>query len=135
MSWVTAAGAVLDAAALTLSAVEVPYELSAALCIRAGYLALHNITHYFGIPLPHAPHFPEDPITISRAEFDATLAQLEAAELPIKQDREQAWKDFAGWRVNYDRALIGLCMLVMAPFAPWSSDRIPMLNQPEEQHK
>ena len=21
-------------------------------------------------------------------------------------DREQAWKDFAGWRVNYDRALI-----------------------------
>ncbi len=34
MSWVTAAGAVLDAAALTLSAVDVPYEPSAALCIR-----------------------------------------------------------------------------------------------------
>src|SRR5512134_161992 len=38
-SWVTAAGAVLDTAALTLSAVEIPYEVSAALCIRAGFLA------------------------------------------------------------------------------------------------
>jgi hypothetical protein len=45
--------------------------------------------------------------------------------LPIKADREQAWRDFAGWRVNYDRALILLCGLVMAPAAFWSSDRVP----------
>jgi hypothetical protein len=123
-SWVTAAGTVLDAASLTLSAVDVPYEPSAALCNRAGYLALHEITHSFDIQLPHSPHFPDDPISISRAEFDEALTQLAAAGLPIKSDREQAWKDFAGWRVNYDRALIELCKLVMAPFAPWSSDRI-----------
>lgn len=125
ISWITAAGAVLDAAALTLSAVDVPYELSAALCIRAGYLSLHSITHSFEIPLPHDPHFPEDPISISRTEFDETLAQLAAAGLPIKHDRDQAWKDFGGWRVNYDRSLIALCILVMAPYAPWSSDRTP----------
>ncbi|MGA7192495.1 MAG: hypothetical protein WBW94_02615 [Anaerolineales bacterium] len=124
-SWITAAGAVLDAASLTLSAVDVPYESSAALCIRAGYLSLHEITHSFEIPLPHNPHFPDDPISISRAEFDEALTQLAAAGLPIKADREQAWKDFAGWRVNYDRALIAMCKLVMAPIAPWSSDRIP----------
>ena len=123
-SWITAAGTVLDAASLTLSAVDVPYEPSAALCIRAGYLALHEITHSFDIPLPHNPHFPNDPISISRAEFDEALTRLAAAGLPIKADREQAWKDFAGWRVNYDRALIELCKLVMAPFALWSSDRI-----------
>ena len=40
-------------------------------------------------------------------------------------DREQAWRDFAGWRVNYDRVLLALCSLVMAPYAPWSSDRSP----------
>jgi hypothetical protein len=130
-SWITAAGAVLDAAALTLSAVDVPYELSAALCIRAGYLSLHQITHSFEIPLPHDPQFPNDPISISRAEFDQTLTKLAAAGLPIKADREQAWKDFGGWRVNYDRSLIALCKLVMAPFAPWSSDRIPMVEQTE----
>ena len=128
-SWVTAAGAVLDAASLTLAAVDVPYEPSAALCIRAGYLSLHEITHSFDIPLPHNPHFPDDPISISQTEFDETLTRLAAAGLPIKADREQAWKDFAGWRVNYDRSLIALCGLVMAPFAPWSSDRIPMAEQ------
>jgi hypothetical protein len=125
LSWITAAGAVLDGAALTLSSVDVPYEPSAALCIRAGFLSLRRIANYFGIPNPHDPHYPIDPISVSRAEFDATLAQLEAAGLPLKTDREQAWKDFAGWRVNYDRALIRLCMFLLAPVAPWSSDRRP----------
>jgi len=41
----------------------------------------------------------------------------------MKPDRDQAWRDFAGWRVNYDAALIGLARLTMAPPAPWSSDR------------
>jgi hypothetical protein len=41
----------------------------------------------------------------------------------MRQDRDQAWLDFAGWRVNYDAPLIGLCALVMAPSAPWSADR------------
>jgi hypothetical protein len=130
LSWITAAGAVLDGAALTLSSVEVPYEPSAALCIRAGFLALRRISNYFAIPNPQDPHYPEDPISVSRAEFDATLAQLEAAGLPLKKDREQAWKDFAGWRVNYDRVLLVLCSLVMAPQAPWSGDRAPKFKNP-----
>jgi hypothetical protein len=124
ISWITAAGAVLDGAALTLSAVEVPSEPSAALCLRAGFLALRRIANYFGIPNPQDPHFPADPVSVGREEFDRCLAQLEAAGLPLKPDREKAWTDFAGWRVNYDRALIVLCVILMAPFAPWSSDRI-----------
>jgi hypothetical protein len=47
--------------------------------------------------------------------------------VPVKADREQAWRDFAGWRVNYDGVLLALCALVMAPYAPWSSDRSPPL--------
>jgi len=124
-SWVTAAGSVLDAAAITLSAVEIPYEVSAALCIRAGFLAFRRIANYFDIPNPQNPHYPEVSICVERAEFDSVLDQLAAAGLPIKADREQAWKDFAGWRVNYDRSLILLCGLVMAPKATWSSDRMP----------
>jgi hypothetical protein len=123
MSWITAAGAVLDAAALTLSVVDVPYEPSGALCIRAGYLALRRIATHFDRPNPQDPRFPADPISIHRSEFDAVLAQLAAASLPLKADREQAWADFAGWRVNYDSSLIEICNLVMAPFALWSSDR------------
>ena len=130
ISWVTSAGAVLDAAAITLSAVEIPYEASAALCIRAGYLALRRIANYFDIPNPQDPHYPENPICIDREEFDDLLNQLSIAGLPIKADRDQAWRDFAGWRVNYDRALILICGLVMAPVAPWSSDRAPQLKLP-----
>ena len=129
-SWVTAAGAVLDAAAITLSTIEIPYEVSAALCIRAGFLAFRRIADYFDIPNPHDPHYPATPICIERSEYDEVVDQLAEAGLPIKADREQAWRDFAGWRVNYDRALILLCGLVMAPEAPWSSDRAPQFRLP-----
>jgi hypothetical protein len=129
-SWVTAAGAVLDAASITLSAIEIPYDVSAALSIRAGFLALRRIATYFDIPNPQTPHYPDTPICVDRKEFDDLLNQLAGAGLPLKPDREQAWRDFAGWRVNYDRALILLCGLVMAPEAPWSSDRAPQLKLP-----
>jgi hypothetical protein len=129
-SWVTAAGAVLDAASITLSAIEIPYDVSAALSIRAGFLALRRIATYFDIPNPQSPHYPDTPICVDRKEFDELLNQLAAAGLPLKPDREQAWRDFAGWRVNYDRALILLCGLVMAPQAPWSSDRAPQFKLP-----
>jgi hypothetical protein len=129
-SWVTAGGTVLDAAAITLSAIEIPYEASAALCIRAGFLTFRRIANYFDIPNPQDPHHPATPISVERHEFDEVIDQLAAAGLPIKADREQAWRDFAGWRVNYDRALILLCGLVMAPQAIWSSDRVSQFNLP-----
>ncbi len=129
-SWVTSAGAVLDTASLTLSSIDIPYDPSAALNIRAGFLALRRIANYFDIPNPQNPQYPTDPISISRQEFDETLTKLADAGLPIKPDRDQAWKDFAGWRVNYDRVLLVLCTLVMAPQAPWSSDRAPKFKMP-----
>jgi len=66
---------------------------------------------------------PTDPISLTRKEFDAACDELGEAEVPLKADREQAWRDFAGWRVNYDTVLIALAELMMAPPAPWSSDR------------
>ena len=43
--------------------------------------------------------------------------------MPLKADRDQAWRDFSGWRVNYDAVLLALANLTGAPPAPWSSDR------------
>jgi hypothetical protein len=128
-SWVTAAGAVLDTASLTLSSLDIPYDPSGALCIRAGFIALRRIAEYFDINYPADPHFPEDPISVYREEFDIVLESLAAQGVPLKADREQAWRDFAGWRVNYDRVLLSLCSLVMAPAAPWSSDRAAPFKQ------
>jgi hypothetical protein len=121
-SWITAAGAVLDAASLMASSVDVPRNVQAELCIRAGYLSLRRIADFFRIPHDPDPR-PDDPIAISRHEFDEAWARLSEAGVPMKADAEQAWIDFAGWRVNYDTVLIKLAGLVAAPLAPWSSDR------------
>jgi hypothetical protein len=121
-SWITAAGAVLDGAALTLAVVDTPRDSQADLCIRAGYLALRYISDFFGIKY-NADPAPTDPISISREEFNQALDELAAADVPLKQDRERAWRDYAGWRVNYDTVLLSLAELLMAPYAPWVSDR------------
>lgn len=121
-SWITAAGTVLDAASLTLSTVDIPNDPAAALCIRAGYLALRHIAETFGVPYDPKPA-PTDPIHVTRAEFDAACEQLAAQGVPLKADRDQAWRDFAGWRVNYDFVLLALAGLTVAPPALWSGDR------------
>lgn len=120
--WVTAAGTVLDGAALTLSTIDVEWQPQAALQIRAGYIALRRIADFFGIEYDPDPA-PDAPISISRAEYDEVVNRLAEAGLPIKADRDQAWRDFAGWRVNYDTPLLSLAELTVAPYAPWSSDR------------
>jgi hypothetical protein len=54
------------------------------------------------------------------------MAQLEAAGVPLVPDRDQAWLDWRGWRVNYDTVLLGLARRVEAPLVPWISDRSPI---------
>ena len=121
-SWVTASGVVMDSAALILSTIDIKWEPQAAFCIRSGFLALRSIADLF--ELPHNPNpKPGDLISISRAEFEDVCNMLVAQNVPIKSDREQAWQDFAGWRVNYDTVLLSLAALTLAPYAQWVSDR------------
>ena len=121
-SWVTAAGVVLDSGALVSSTLDLPRDPNAELCLRSGYLALRAIADFFD--LPHDPEpAPDAPISIARDEFDVAYDRLADRGVPLKPDRDQAWRDFSGWRVNYDTVLLGLAALTMAPYAPWSSDR------------
>lgn len=121
-SWITAAGAVLDSAAFAASTLDIPRDPQADLCIRAGYLALRHIADSFHVQYNLNPK-PTDPISISRQEFDVVYDDLASRGVPLKRDRDQCWRDFAGWRVNYDTVLLALANLTMAPYAPWSSDR------------
>jgi hypothetical protein len=113
---------VLDAAALATSTLNIPHDPQADLCLRAGYLALRSIADFFGASYNPAPA-PNDPISVNRQEFDAVYERLANYGIPVKPDQDQAWRDFAGWRVNYDTVLLVLASLTMAPYAPWSSDR------------
>ena len=123
-SWVTAASTVLDGAALFLTAVErptneLPYQ---ALVIRAGMFALRHIADVFQVSYNPDPHFPDDPISVTREEFEAALDRLVGQGVKIRADRDFAWQHFAGWRVNYDSVLKALAELTMAPETPWLSD-------------
>jgi hypothetical protein len=100
----------------------VPNQPSAALCIRSGYLALRNIGDFFAMPYDPDPA-PDGPISVTRAEYDAACRRLSDAGATLKPDRDRAWRDFVGWRVNYDALLLCFASLCMAPPAPWSSDR------------
>jgi hypothetical protein len=121
-SWVTASGAVLDAAALRQSAVDLPFDPQAGICIRAGFFALRAISDYYGIPYDPDPH-PGDEISIAKEEFLDACEQLAAVGIPLKPDLDRAWIDFTGWRVNYDVPLLSIAGFIMVPYAPWSSDR------------
>jgi hypothetical protein len=124
-SWITAAGVVLDTASIYASSLDAPRSPAAELMIRSGYVALRRIADFYGIPYDPEPS-PSDPISVSRDEFDTVCDQLAEAGLPMRADREQAWRDFAGWRVNYDTVLVIMAGFVMAPYAPWVSDRSPI---------
>src|SRR5439155_16865036 len=106
------------------STVDVPRSAAAELCIRSGYVCLRRIGDFYGIPYDRDPG-PSDPISVAREEYDALYDRLAEAGLPLRADRDQAWRDFSGWRVNYDTVLTIMAGFVMAPYAPWVSDRSP----------
>ncbi len=122
-SWVTAAGCVLDTAAMVSSTLDRPRDPRAELCIRGGYITLRRIADLFQIAYDPDPAS-SAPTTIAREEYDAVCDDLAAAGIPLKPDRDATWLAFNGWRVNYDAVLVALAMLTMAPNAQWSTDRV-----------
>ncbi len=123
-NWLTAAGCVLDTAAIVASTLDIPRSAQRDVLIRTGFFTLRRIADFYGIAYDPAPS-PTDPISISEREFNLLCVELRGAGIPLKADLHQAWLDYAGWRVNYDAVLVSLCSLVMAPPARWSSDRMP----------
>lgn len=124
-SWVTAAGALLDGASFWVACIQHGPDPDAQLCLRAGFLSLRRISDAFGLAYDPDPQ-PGDPISITRDEWDGAMAQMEQAGVPLVPDREKAWTDWRGWRVNYDVPLLRLARLTEAPLAPWTSDRSPI---------
>ena len=54
-SWITAAGTILDSAALYASTIDAVNKAEAALCIRAGYIALRRIASMLNIAYADNP--------------------------------------------------------------------------------
>lgn len=121
-SWITAAGTVLDSAAIAISTFK-DYDCPPArLTLHTGYMALQAIAVVLDLPYNSDPHL-GDPISISRAEYDEMYDNLAALHFSLVADREKAWQNFSEIRARYDQVLLALASRIFAPSAPWSADR------------
>jgi hypothetical protein len=122
-SWVTALLAVLDSAAmfLALSPKAAP-EIPARLCLRGGWTCFTRIARAMGIDVPDEPD-PGAGISLTYDEFLDAVDRMREVDFPIERDPADAWPDFVGWRVNYERAAYGVAFAVDAVPALWSGPR------------
>jgi hypothetical protein len=121
-SWVIAQLAVLDAAALHLAACPDSAPFEARLCLQMGFTCLRKLAHTLRMPVEHDPR-PDDPIKLTRAEFDEGWARLEEFGFPVERSADDAWIHFRGWRVNYERAAYQMAWGIDAVPARWSGPR------------
>lgn len=123
-SWICTAGAMLDAAALVDSSVELSTDPAANHLIRSGSKALLQVLEPLRLHCPPDPTWPKTPINISRAEFDDAYDHLQQSGLPMKPDKDAAWTAFAQHRVTYECPLMTLVKLKKPPHgARWTTDR------------
>ncbi|HEY1627629.1 MAG TPA: hypothetical protein VGG16_27955 [Streptosporangiaceae bacterium] len=122
-SWVTALLAVLDSAALFLAlSPEAAPTVPARLCLRGGFQCFTRIARAMGMDIPEEPAA-SDGTSLTYQDFLEAVETLRAVDFPIERDPAQAWPDFVGWRVNYERAAFGVAAAVYAVPALWSGPR------------
>ena len=122
-SWVTALLGVLDSAALYLSLnpEEAP-TVPARLCLRAGFSCLNRIARAMGMDIPMEAN-PDAGISLTYEEFLEAVARMGEVGFPMARAPADAWPDFVGWRVNYERAAYGIAAAIDAVPARWSGPR------------
>ena len=122
-SWVTALLAVLDSAALflALSPDDAP-NVPARLCLRSGFDCFRRIGQAMGFDIPDEAD-PEDGITLTYEEFLEGVKRMKEVDFPLERDPADAWPDFVGWRVNYERAAYLVAYAVDPVRAKWSGPR------------
>ena len=136
-SWVTSLLSVLDSAALFLAlSPEAAPEVPARLCLRSGFLSFNRIARAMGFNIPLEAD-PDAMISLTYDEFLDAVARMRDVDFPIEREPADAWTDFVGWRVNYERAAYAVAAAVYAVPAKWSGPRrhaiaeIPPLRPPQ----
>jgi hypothetical protein len=121
-SWLLSLLAVLDAAALQLALCPESAPAQARPLLRVGYLAMRKLAKSLRLPAPEDPH-PDDPIAITRGEYDEVVEWLRDAGWTFERTPDDAWPHFQGWRVNYESPAYAMAYLLNLPPALWSGPR------------
>jgi hypothetical protein len=122
-SWVIALLAVLDSAALylALSPGAAP-TVPARLCLRGGFDCLNRVARAMGCDVPEMPN-PAAGSTLTYEEFLDGIERMREVNFDIERDPADAWPDFVGWRVNYEKAAYAIAAEIDAVPALWSGPR------------
>ncbi len=145
-SWVATAGALLDAAALVVSAYPrnegehfSELEKGPIMVLVYGMPAFVRVARSAGIPLPEPTRYEEvrprldDPppaIAIEREEYLRARTILDPILGDDALSAEQAWPHFVWMRAAYEPALRALAGLTKASPAPWTTDRPASVGRP-----
>lgn len=128
-SWLAAAETALDSAVFVTATRLVPSTGQAETMIRSGYLALRTIADFYQVGsgnggLTRSGGNRTD-ISIKRESFNSLWERIEAGGIKLSVDQDQAWKDFIGWRMNYEDALMGLKQQVGDVPSHWTMEPAP----------
>lgn len=115
ISWIGTLGALLDAALLLMTTVEMPCG-QARIFYGIGGHAARDLASYFRVEVA------ECQVGIERAEFDRALDRLERAGYTLA-NRDVAWARFAELRATYASELSGLALRFEIPPMQWVGDR------------
>ena len=122
-SWVTSLLSVLDSAALFLALCpESAPVIPARLCLRGGFQCFNRVARAMDFDIPDEPDL-DAGISLTYAEFLDAIARMREVDFPIERDPAEAWPEFVGWRVNYERAAYAVGAAVHAVPALWSGPR------------
>jgi len=122
-SWVISLLAVLDSAALFLAlSPQAAPVVPARLCLRGGFRCFNRIAQTMDFDITDEPG-PDATTSLTYAEFLDAVARMREVGFPIERDPAEAWPDFVGWRVNYERAAYAVAAAVYAVPALWSGPR------------
>ena len=90
--------------------------------LRVGYLTVRKLARNLRLPVSEDPR-PDEPIALSRGEFDDAVDWVRTAGWTIERQGDEAWRHFRGWRVNYEAAAYALASYLNLPPALWSGPR------------
>ncbi len=121
-SWVSALGALLDAATLVLTTVENVPRGQAKVMRGIGAHVVEDLSQVFGL------EYDRD-CGVERSEFDDAYRRLGSAGYALR-DADGAWADFAATRELYAGGLNAIARHFAVPPALWISDRTVLPHRP-----
>ena len=121
-SWLIALLAVMDSAALYSAVSPDSVPMRARLALQMGFRSLRLLADTLRMSYDEDPR-PDAGIELTREEFDAGIARMNASGFAMERTADEAWPHFQGWRVNYESIAYRLAFQIDAVPAPWSGPR------------